>query len=177
MLAVLTQRMLGRSHSTRSPFQFSSWCSSPACERFAWRRGGSGFLCDSYITERSWQDLDFSRNATLGLFLATILSRKRLAFTGRLSRRELQLLCLRSLLASLESRRRRSCRTMPRNASQTLCCMAADVSTNLQSNTAAHARPSETERTHVNLINSAKPHFTAHSARHTETAGTVSPHH
>lgn len=63
-----------------------------------------------------------------------------------LSRRVVQLLCLRRLLASLESRRRRSCRTMPRKASQTLCCMAAEVSMNLQSNTAAQARPSETGR-------------------------------
>lgn len=102
-------------------------------------------LLGSYSTERSWQDLDLSQNATLGLFFATTLSRKRLAFVGRLSQRFLQFRCLRRLLASLESLRRRSCRTMPRKASQTLCCMAADVSINLQSNTAAQARPSETE--------------------------------
>ena len=101
-------------------------------------------LSGSYSTERSWQDFDFSQNATLGLFLATTLSRKRLAFIGRLSLRVLQWMCLRRLLASLESRRRRSCRTMPWKASQTLCCMAAEVSINLQSNTAAQARPSET---------------------------------
>jgi len=40
-----------------------------------------------YSTERSWQDLDFNQNATLGFFLAITLSRKRLAFMGRLSRR------------------------------------------------------------------------------------------
>lgn len=102
-------------------------------------------LLGSYSTDRSWQDFDLSQNATLGLFFATTLSRKRLAFLGRLSRRVLQLVCLRRLLASLESRRRRSCRTMPLKASQTLCCMAAEVSINLQSNTAAQARPSGTE--------------------------------
>lgn len=102
-------------------------------------------LLSPYSTERSWQDLDLSQNATLGLFFATTLSRKRLAFIGMLSRRVLQFMCLRRLLASLESRRRRSCRTMPWKASQTLCCMAAEVSINLQSNTAAQARPSETE--------------------------------
>lgn len=102
-------------------------------------------LLGSYSTERSWQDLDLSQNATLGLFFATTLSRKRLAFVGMLSQCVLHFKCLRRLLASLESLRRRSCRTMPWKASQTLCCMAADVSINLQSNTAAQARPSETE--------------------------------
>lgn len=102
-------------------------------------------LLGYYSTERSWQDLDLSQNATLGLFFATTLSRKRLAFVGMLSQCVLHFKCLRRLLASLESLRRRSCRTMPWKASQTLCCMAADVSINLQSNTAAQARPSETE--------------------------------
>lgn len=107
-------------------------------------------LSGPYSTERSWQDLDLSQKATLGLFLATTLSRKRLAFMGRLSRRVLQCMCLRRLLASLESRRRRSCRTMPLKASQTLCCMAAEVSINLQSNTAAQARPSENKEAVLN---------------------------
>lgn len=66
-----------------------------------------------YKTERLWQDFDFSQNAMVGLFFATTLSKKRLAFMGRLSRRALQCTCLRRLLSSLESLRRRSCRTMP----------------------------------------------------------------
>lgn len=113
-------------------------------------------LSDVYSTDRSWQDFDFSQKATLGFFFAIILSRNRLAFVGMLSLRSLQLRCFRRLLTSFGSLRRRSCLTMPRKASQTLCCMAADVSINLQSNTAAQARPSETAknkwhvRRHVN---------------------------
>ena len=138
-------------------------------------------LLGAYSTDRSWQDLDFSQNATLGLFLATTLSKKCLAFLGRLLRRVLQFMYLRRLLASLESRRSRSCRTMPWKASQTLCCMEAEVSMNLQSNTAAQARPSEAESQISVLANrkiKKKKKLIVTSVHHKHKhKGTVSPHH
>lgn len=128
-------------------------------------------MSDPYSTERSWQDLDFSQKATLGFFFAITLSRSRLAFVGMLSLRALQPRCFRRLLTSLESLRRRSCRTMPRKASQTLCCMAADVSMNLQSNTAAQVRPSGADETVTREVK----HQVAQAARITQTQTVASP--
>lgn len=124
-----------------------------------------------HSTDRSWQDFDFSQKATLGFFFAIILSRSRRAFVGMLSRRTLQLRRFRRLLTSFGSLRRRSCLTMPWNASQTLCCMAAEVSINLQSNTAAQARPSRREKSKSHVRRGGKSHTDSlHQTR------TVSPH-
>lgn len=99
------------------------------------------FEVTHYRLIRSWHDLDLSLKAACLFFLAISLLMNRFAFFGRLSRRFWRE--QRLVRASKLSLRRRSWRMMPSNSGQTLCCIAADVSMNLQSKTAADERPSE----------------------------------
>ena len=92
-------------------------------------------------TVRSWQDFDFCLKAIFLFLRATMRPRNRLAFLPMLSLR-LQL-AMRRAFSSLLSFLKRICLTMPSNRSCTLWWRDADVSMNLQSNTTAHALPSE----------------------------------